>query len=471
MKKKLLSMCLGLLFCGSAMAQMEILYDGASLTTTTLTDGTTLVQFPEDVVFNTTDFQNKISVTVDGSSVANNAIVPNPATTFITENEIETFVYGGKAYSFRFTAGEYFTVVMFSDPHVDTEDIKNSVATKTAAMANLGKEGGRVITFSTLPGYTAKADLVMCLGDMDEDKPKNNGNSNGQFFKDAVSVFSSNNIPFITLAGNHDIHCDYYNGSWNEDHTVYTKGDKGMSYGFFDGGQYYTEQALNYVKETYTNAASDGDFTVETINSTTGADNEPGHFTFKFKGVRFYCANNYWWQKPWDDNGSKYYSAKSTLDNLNTYVENHSNEASIWVSHFPFRAAGWNAEDASERWWLDQNYPDPESGYIPEAILPSGDSEYYSADAFTTEEGKAIANKKKAYLADIVVKSKNPAHFSGHAHLNHILDVTATNGTKFTDRTVQPITSTGESNGYAGNAFVVLCKGGVGVVEVQRVTF
>lgn len=459
MKKKLLSMCLGLLFCGSAMAQMQILYDGTPLTTTTLTDGTTLVQFPEEVVFNTTDFQNKISVTVDGGSVANNAIVPNPATTFITENEIETFVYGGKAYSFRFTAGEYFTVVMFSDPHVDTEDIKNSVATKTAAMANLGKEGGRVITFSTLPSYTAKADLVMCLGDMDQDKPKDNGNTNGQYFKDAVKVFHENGIPFITLAGNHDIHPDYFNN-----------GDKGMTWGLNDGGQYYTEQSLNYIKTTYGNAASDGDFTVETINSTTGADNEPGHFTFKYKGVRFYCANNYWWQKPWDDNGSKYYSAKSTLDALSTYVDNHSTEASIWVSHFPFRAAGWTTEDASERWWLDQNYQG-ENGAESQSILPSGDSEYYTRASFTTEEGKAVANKKKAYLADIVVKSKNPAHFSGHAHLNHILDVTATNGTKFTDRSVQPITSTGESNGYAGNAFVVLCKGGVGVVEVQRVTF
>ena len=119
---------------------------------------------------------------------------------------------------------------------------------------------------------------------------------------------------------------------------------------------------------------------------------------------------------------------------------------------------------------MDQNYQG-ENGADSKSILPSGDSEYYTSASFTTEDGKAGANKKKAYLADIVVKSKNPAHFSGHAHINHILDVTATNGTKFTDRSVQPITSTGESNGYAGNAFVVLCKGGVGVVEVQRVTF
>lgn len=437
---------------------MEFTLASGTPTYSTLSDGTILVQLPEGTALN----GSIKGVTVGGAAVTAANVVPDPTTTFITENEIETFVYDGKAYSFRFTAGEYFTVVMFSDPHVDTEDIKNTVAAKTEAMANIGKEGGQVFTFASAPWYTPKADLVVCLGDLDEDKPKSNGNSNGQFFKDAISVFHENGIPFITLAGNHDIHCDYFNN-----------GDKGMTWGLNDGGQYFTELSLNLIKNTYNTAASDGGFTVETIKSNTGADNEPGHFTFKYKGVRFYCANNYWWQKPWDSpslSDAKYYSAKSTLDNLDTFVEGHSNEASIWLSHFPFRAAGWTTEDASERWWLDQNYQG-ENGVESKSIVPGGDSEYYTSASFTTEEGKAVANKKKAYLADIVVKSKNPSHFSGHAHINHILDMTATDGTKFTDYTTQPITSTGESNGMSGNAFVVLCKSGVGVVEVIRTTF
>ena len=218
------------------------------------------------------------------------------------------------------------------------------------------------------------------------------------------------------------------------------------------------------VKTTYNNAAADGSFTVETINSTTGADNEPGHFTFKYKGVRFYCANNYWWQKPWDDNGSKYYSAKSTLDALSTYVDNHSTEASIWVSHFPFIAQGDAGENASARWWLDQNYPSDSS--TPKSILPKSYSdEYYTSAAYTTTEGITVANNKKKALADIIAKTKNPRHFSGHAHINDGQDVTATNGIKFRDHTIQPINETSD------NAILVLCKSGVGVVEVQRVTF
>ena len=452
--KRFFGLFVGLLCAASSFAQMEFTLESGTPTYTTLSDGTTLVQLPEGTALN----GSITGVTVGGSAVTASKVVPNPTTTFITENEIETFVYDGKAYSFRFTAGEYFTMVVFTDPHVDTEDIKNTVAAKTVAMANIGKEGGQVFTFASAPWYTPKADLVVCLGDMDEDKEKD-ASSPGQYFKDATAVFHTNGIPFITLAGNHDIHCDYYND-----------GDKGMSFGINDGGQYYTEKSLEVVESIYNTAESDGGFTVEPIKSSTGAGNEPGHFTFKYKGVRFYCANNYWWQKPWDDYGSKYYSAKSTLDNLDTFVKDHSNEASIWLSHFPFRAAGWNTEDASERWWLDQNYQG-ENGADSKSILPSGDAEYYTSASFTTEEGKAVANKKKAYLADIVVKSKNPAHFSGHAHINHILDVTATNGTKFTDHSLQPITSTGDSNGFSGNTFVVLCKAGVGVVEVIRTTF
>jgi predicted phosphodiesterase len=324
--------------------------------------------------------------------------------------------------------------------------------------------------FNAVPWYTPKADLVVCLGDMDNDKPLVDGIPY-YYFEEATAVFHNNKIPFITITGNHDIHCDYFND-----------GSKGMTTGepstglwtSNGGGQYSTEQSLKLIKTIYDNAASDGGFEVELIESSTDAENEPGHFTFTYKGVRFYCANTYWWQKPWDSpsvGGAKYYSAKSTLDNLDTFVTSHSNEASIWLSHFPFRAAGWRLEDASERWWLDQNFQGTD-GVDSKSILPSSyEKEYYTSNSFTTDEGKAIANNKKAYLADIVVKSKNPVHVSGHTHINHILDVTATNGAKFTDYTTQPITETGKSNGYDGNAFVVLCKAGVGVVDVIRTTF
>ena len=454
------------LFTTNAWAQMTFTYS-TTATESTLSDGSTLVQLPANTNLNGGFIT---SVKVGGQTVSLDAITPNPKTTFITEGEIETFVYDGKAYSFRFLAGEYFTMVVFSDPHVDTEDIKNNVSAKTTAMANIGKDGGRMFKFNAVPWYTPKADLVVCLGDFDTDKPLVDGVPY-YYFEEATAVFHEKKIPFIAITGNHDIHCDYFND-----------GSAGMTAGepstgpwkSNGGGQYSTEQSLKLIKQIYGNAESDGGFEVEQIKSSTGAENEPGHFTFMYKGVRFYCANTYWWQKPWDSpstfSSAKYYSAKSTLDNLNEFVEDHNDDASIWLSHFPFRAAGWTTEDASERWWLDQNYQG-ENGADSKSILPSGDTEFYTSKAFTTEEGKAVANKKKMYLADIVVKSKNPIHFSGHTHINHVLDMTATNGAKFTDYTTQPITSTANSNGFDGNAFVVLCKAGVGVVDVIRTTF
>lgn len=449
MKKKLLSLCAGLLLSCSLMAQMEILYDGTAPTKETLSDGTILVQFPEDAVFNTDDFASKITVTVDGNPVDNNAIVPNPATTFITDSEIETFVYDGKAYSFRFTAGEYFTMVIFSDPHVDTETEQTEIAAKTAYLAAIGTEGGASYTFNSLPGYTPKADIVFCLGDMDEDKEQD-ASSPGDYFKGATEVFHNNGIPFITLAGNHDITPDYWdNGT-----------EKGMTWGFNDGGQYYTEQSLDVVTDIYNTAASDGgNFTVTTIKGTSGADNEPGHFTFKYKGVRFYCANNYWWQKPWDSPGmlsdATYYSAQSTVKALEVVVQTNPNDASIWLSHFPFKTSG---STPNERWWLDQNN-------TGNAILPSdGDALYYTSDAYTTD-GETIADNKRGYVADVITQSKNPVHFSGHAHQFGEETITkGTSGKSFKDYTVDSIEE-------ANAAYIVLCKGGVGVIEVKQITW
>ena len=77
-----------------------------------------------------------------------------------------------------------------------------------------------------------------------------------------------------------------------------------------------------------------------------------------------------------------------------------------------------------------------------------------------------MATKKKKALADVIVKTKNPVHFSGHSHKNETFAYTASdNTTSFTDYTIQPFTE------GSNNAYIVLCKEGVGVVEVQRVTF
>ena len=448
--KRFLGLIVATLLATSAWAQMTFTYS-ADVSESTMPDGSTLVQLPASTNLNGGFITG---VTVGDQTVSLDAIIPNPATTFITEGEIETFVYDGKAYSFRFLAGEYFTVVMFGDPHV-AESSGISVAdmqTMATRIINMNKEGGPQVTFANAPkGYVPTTDLVICLGDMDKDNE-----SSGLNFTNAMKGFNDAQIPFVTIAGNHDLVPDIY---W----------DSTDDYGLSSSGCSNNKKSLNIIKEQYQKAEGFGGFKVETITDPNSkADMQVGHFTFKYKGVRFYCANNYWFQKPYDE-GSFFnkstttYAADGTINALNSYVEAHADEASIWVSHFPFYSEANNYNDASARWWLDQNNAPYEVSLSP---VDAASSEFYNggvAVKYTSAEGQALAEKKKKALADIIVKTKNPRHFSGHSHRNDGADVTANNGKVFRDHTIQ--------NFVNHEAFVVLCKEGEGAIEVLRVTF
>lgn len=449
------------LFAMSTWAQMVITFSGLEATQSAMADGSTLVQLPAGTDLNT--IGSKMSVTIGETKITDLSIItPNPTETFITEGEIETFVYDGKAYSFRFLAGEYFTVVMFGDPHVaqgsgiSVADMQN-MATN---ICNLGKEGGKMVTFTEAPkGYVPTADLVICLGDMDKDNEET-----GNDFNSAMKGFNEAQIPFITIAGNHDFVPDIY---W----------DNNSDYGLTSSGCSNNEKTLEIIKSQYKKAAGFGGFTVETITDPTYDNNsdvtQAGHFTFKYKGVRFYFANNYWFQKPykkytkWPGHSETTYAADGTINALNSYVEEHADDASVWVSHFPFysQANDWN--DASARWWLDQNNAGTDRDPVCLWPVDSEKSEFYNggvAVTYTSDEGRALAEKKKKALADIIVKSKNPRHFSGHSHKDDGADVEATNGAKFRDHSIQ-------NTVVQRRAFVVLCKEGEGVIEVQRVNF
>ena len=450
--RRFLGLIAAALLTTSAWAQMTFTYSGSpTVKETTSADGSTLVQLPAG-----TDLNAAITgVKVNGTAVDAAAVVPNPTETFITEGEIETFVYDGKAYSFRFLAGEYFTVVMFGDPHV-AESSGISVAdmqTMATNIINMNKEGGKAVTFANAPkGYVPTTDLVICLGDMDKDNE-----TSGSNFTNAMKGFNDAQIPFITITGNHDLVPDIY---WD------STDDYGLSY----SGCNNNETALNLVKTQYQKAAGFGGFTVETITDPNcEADVQVGHFTFKYKGVRFYCANNYWFQKPYDESNSLLskstttYAADGTINALNSYVEAHADEASVWVSHYPFYSQANDYNDAAARWWLDQNNAPHAVSLIP---VDAASSEFYNggvAVAYTSAEGQALAEKKKKALADIIVKTKNPRHFSGHSHKNDGADVTANNGKVFRDHTIR--------NFVNHEAFVVLCKEGEGAIEVLRVTF
>lgn len=441
---RILGLFVGLLCAASSFAQtMTFSFaGGAEPTYSEMSDGSYLVQLPAG-----TDLNSAITgVKVGGNAVSAASVAPNPTTTFITENEIETFVYDGKAYSFRFLAGEYFTAVMFSDPHVDTEDIKNTLTGQVANIVNMGKEGGKVVTFANAPkGFVPTADIVFCLGDMDEDKEKD-ASSPGQYYVDATAAFNTAGIPFITLLGNHDLAPDYWTGA---------DGGAGLTWGINDGGSYFNDKSIAIVKSHLSQAQANGISEVNIFEDAgLDCDVQIEQFAFKFKGVRFYVGHTYWFQKPYDKpslGSATYYAADGVVDALDTYVDSHKDEPSVWMQHYPFVS---EADTKNSRWWLDQND-------VGKCIMPTdaGSSAYYNNGTnvtYDTAEGIALAEKKREALATIINKTKNPVHFSGHVH-------------KYDEQTYKGIKD--YSVAQPGNAYVVLCKEGVGVVEVQRVTF
>lgn len=274
--KRFFGLIAAALLATSGWAQMKFEFS-VDVTESTLSDGSTLVELPATATIDALgSLINK--VTVGGTEVALTDISPNPSTTYITDGEIETFVYDGKAYSFRFTAGEYFTAVIFSDPHVEQTTYGGKTVadeqTFVSSICNLGKEGGKTVTFSSAPaGYVPTADIVFCLGDMDKDSE-----SEGTNFTTAMQGFNDNKIPFITLVGNHDLVPDYWTGD---------NPDYGLTSG--TGGAKCNEVALNIVSDQYTTAAQNGGFTVTTINDGTD-HTQANPFVLEYKGVQFYCG-------------------------------------------------------------------------------------------------------------------------------------------------------------------------------------
>ena len=419
--KRFLGLIAAALLTTSAWAQMTFTYS-TTASESTMVDGSTLVQFAGGPNLNGGIITG---VKVNGTAVHVANVVPNPTKTFITEGEIETFVYDGKAYSFRFLAGQYFTAVIFSDPHVAQDDYDgitvDNMKTFVNNVVNMGKDGGKVVTFEKAPkGFVPTTDIVFCLGDMDKDK------ASGDDFKTAIAGFNTAKIPFITMAGNHDLSPDL----WDD-------GSKGVTWGIYDGGAYYDGITLDVITAQNNTAATNGGFTIKTFTQSGGAV-QIKPFTFEFKGVDFYCGQTYWYQKPYDKPGvtsaAKFYAPDGIIDALNTYVSGREGKAAVWMQHYPF-----NYGSDCDRWWLNQN-----------ASGNSLDSEVTSA--YTT------AAQKKDKLVEIISKTKNPVHFSGHVHS------TATNTySTLTDYTID--------NAISMAAYVVLCKEGVGVVEVKAVTF
>lgn len=407
----------------NALAQtMTFTYaSGVNATASEMADGSWLMQLPAG-----TDLNNAITgVKVNGTAVDAASVVPNPTKTFITDGEIETFVYDGKAYSFRFTSTQWFTAVIFADPEINMsgDDRKDNISTTETmtkwmnGIINMTESGRfKFDNYSIVPS----PDLVICAGDMDKD------DGDCKDIKSMFNLLTAKNIPFITMLGNHDIKIAEHNGSamWTSSST------------------YHNQNSLDCIESYKTTAQSKGIENLQNFTQDNGmVQMKP--FTFTFKGVRFYIGQNYWFQTPYDyDKGiittsaTKFYPANDIISSLTTFVGQHKDEPSVWVQHYPINCA--------DRWWLDQD--------------GSGKSQ-----TITGTDNFPGANDRRNKYMDLITQTKNPYHFSGHNHVEAVNNHTY-NSKTFKDY-VAPYFAAG------GSAYMVLCNSKDGVVEVKTVNF
>ena len=451
----LLAVCLSGL---SASAQMTFTYASGVTATTESNpiDGSTTVTVPAG-----TSFSGLITaVQIDGTTVSASQITPNPTTTLIEPGELEVFTYNNKAYGFRFVEDVWFCAVFISDCHTGQGSGSDgtSVADLTSITNNIiamGQDGTRKVTFTGVDGlpssYVPKTSIVFCTGDLDADK-----DDHSNFTSATADLYKAAGIPFIFIAGNHDFSPDYWTGS---------DPDKGVTYGS-SGGHNADMNTLSVIKSNnsyWSSSYFDSDGALEYFTTGNSRTFEPQHFTFKYKGVRFYCANNYWFQKPHSAPGlltsATYYAPDPIISKLETFVGNHTDEASVWMQHYSF-----NAGSDIKRWWLDQNdYGKYIKTTDSSAYGTDTDVELYSNTGGTATQ---YANLKRDKLASIIEQTTNPVHFSGHYH--RFDDQTWTNnGHSTRDYTVAANGNTNQSN----NAYVVLMKRGEGVKAVVQTQF
>ena len=450
-------MCMSLLSVSAQMTFTFASWVTATPETDTDSKGFTTITLPAG-----TDLSGLITgVEVDGSAVTASEVTPNPTTTKLHYGELKVFTYNNKAYGFRFEEDVWFCGVFISDCHTNQTNHDGTSATDLTTIMNnivaMGKNDTKKVTFTAAPNLVPKTSIIFCLGDIDQDKGDDGSKGKHENFLGATAeVAKTAGIPFIFIAGNHDLSPDY----WSD-------GTKGVTFGT-TGGSNADDETISAIKNnnTYWNGKNVFDENIEYFTGGSGAW-QPNHFTFKFKDVRFYCANNYWFQKPYNKPGlfssATYYAPDGIVSALSTFVDNHKDEASVWMQHYP-----WIAGSDCNRWWLDQN----ESGNY---ITSSNNSIYGSSTSGISYNNEERANTlKKNPLSDIMMKAEGKVdgkvqHFSGHYHrfADETYTSTVNSDNKVRDYTVAAPGNSSQTN----NAFVVLFKRGEGVKEVIQTQF
>ena len=462
MKKKILIYCaLFWLALLPACAQMTFTLNGITYGDVAERDskGFTTVTLPAG-----TDLSGMITaVAVDGVPVDAAEVTPNPLTTTLNYDEIKIFTYKNRAYGFCFEEDVWFCGVFFSDCHINQGSGHDGTSTEemTSIMNNIitmGSDGKKKVTFAAAPKLVPKTSIIFCLGDIDQDKGDNGSSgTHNNFLNCTAEIAKSAGVPFVFIAGNHDLSPDYWTGD-NPDKGATSSGSNADD---------ETISAITNNNNYWNNAGVFDEDIIYFIDDSKSDYFQSKPFTFKFKDVRFYCAQTYWFQKLYKKprwfTSATYYAPDKVITALDNFVTEHATDASVWMQHFP-----WIAGGDCNRWWLDQN----DKGLY---ITTSDDSAYGCHTSGIAYNDANVANTlKKDPLSAIMMKAAGKVdgkvqHFSGHYHRFYDATYTSTvNGeNKLHDYTVSAPGNTEQAN----NAFVVLFKRGEGVKEVIQTQF
>lgn len=389
-------------------------------------DGERLIIVPKGV-------QPKLNYRIpDGGSIE-----PLPDLVQWSEDEVMKFTItnadGTKmTHSYRWVVNDYFVMVVLGDPEYDMRncsleggEIKNNVD------KILSLQGKTELYFEPYVGLRIgyRPSLVLVAGDINTD----NSTDEGEEFMQVFGAFYENGIPCIAIAGNHD----WQPYHWGDLSDYKDKND----YGYTRKGSSNNDKTLKMVDRSIVESEKLGITDVHRFLSSDYGHNyrEVSPFVFKYKGIRFYCGQCYWFQQWYKEGGlfpnkpATFYCTDEIIDDLEKKIETDwGQEPAVWMQHYPL--------SNQKEWWHDR--------------------QGFEIDGNANQSRWRTYEDKLAVMKRLICKTNNPVFFAGHTHKTaHYVHE---NGNIKFDEWV---------TGYFQSSYiyVVLMKENYGVVEVKEI--
>ncbi len=364
-------------------------------------------------------------------------ISPEPDLSIWPENERKEFVItrdngSCSTIAYRWIRDDFFTMVVLGDPEYDMRNYSlNGGEIKSYVGRLLKLKERKELYFEPYAGLKIKYDpsLVLIVGDINMDNSKDEGEE----FMQVFGALYNAGIPCIAIAGNHD----WQPYHWGDLSDYQDKND----YGYTLNGSMNNDRTLKMIDRSIAESEKLGITDVHRFLSTDYGHSyrEVSPFVFRFKGIRFYCGQCYWFQQWYQEVGlfptrpAMFYNTDEIIEDLEQRIDYAwAKEPAVWLQHYPLT-------DQKE-WWHDR--------------------QGFSMDSAANKSKWQTYEEKLEVLKNLIYKTTNPVFFAGHTHQS--ANYTHTNGSLKFEEWV---------TGYFHDrwVYVVLLKENYGVVDVKKI--